>query len=92
MHRADETPGLWKELPHSGRLHLSEVLSSVDGPEMGQVPGEVELVCNDGEASRLLEVKLGPGDQVSSGEEVLNLLANSCLGVHDLLQVVGVPY
>ena len=58
VHWTDVSPRFWEKLTHRGRLHLCEVLPSVDASEMGEVSCEVELVGNDCEASGLLQVKL----------------------------------
>lgn len=88
MHWADETPGFWEKLADSGRFHLGEVLASVNAAEMGQVPDVVQLICHDREACGLLQVKLGSGHKVSGGQEVFELLANACLAIYELLEVV----
>lgn len=48
----------------------------MDTPEMGEIAREVQLVSDDCETSRLLQVKLCARNQVACGKEVLHSLTD----------------
>ena len=76
MHWANESPSFRQQLSNCGGLHLSEVLASMDGPEVTQVPRVVQLVSNNRESSCLLHVKLTASDKVASRQKVFHFLTN----------------
>ena len=67
VHRANETPSFREQLADSGRLHLGEVLASMDATEVRQITSIIQLVSNNGKTSSLLEIKLGASHQVARG-------------------------
>ena len=91
MHWAYETPSLRQELSDCRGFHLSEVLASVNATEVTQVPGEVQLIRDDGETCCLLHVELGSRHEVARGQEVLHSLTDCCLAVDKFLEVQRVP-
>ena len=79
MYGANEPPRLRKQLTHRSRLHLCEVLSSMDTPEMREVARIVQLISDHGEPGSLLQIQLRLASEVSGSQEVLHLLADACL-------------
>lgn len=91
MDRACEAPRFGEELSDSCRFHLSEVLTTMDWPEMGQVTCRIELIGNDGETGGLLHINLTSGDKITSRQKVLKFLTNLSLRIYKFLKVVRVP-
>lgn len=88
--RAEEPPGLGQKLPDRRRLEFSKERSSVDAPEVGEVPVKVEFLGNDRVPARLLEVESGRRDKVSGREEVRHLVADVKVDLVDHLGYVPV--
>ena len=87
---AEESPGLGEQFTRRGRLHLREELTTMDGAEVREVTPVVQLLRDDGVASHLHEIETGGADDVTGGEEVVDLLADVRLALHGLLQGGGV--
>jgi hypothetical protein len=55
VHREDySTPGLRKQFPHGGRFQFCKEGTSMNTPEMADVPMPIQLFGNDRETGRLL--------------------------------------
>jgi hypothetical protein len=60
VHGAQEAPRFGEQLTDGGRFHLSEVLTSMNGSEVGEVSVIVQLICDNGVTSRLHQIQVRP--------------------------------
>lgn len=79
VHWTQETPRFGEQLTDGGRFHLSEVLASMNGSEMGEVPMIVQLICDNGVTSCLHQIQVCPGNQIACCKEVFHFLSNANL-------------
>lgn len=87
VNRTDKAPGFGQQFSHRRRFHFGEVLSAMHTAKVRKVPREVQLVGHYCKASRLLQVKLRLGDQVTRCKEVFHFLSNGSLLVDEFLKV-----
>mmetsp|Transcript_5685 Transcript_5685/g.15937 ORF Transcript_5685/g.15937 Transcript_5685/m.15937 type:complete len:227 (+) Transcript_5685:2102-2782(+) len=59
---AEEAPRLGEQLADCGGAQLHEIRPTMDTPEVGEVPEEVQLLCHYCEAAGLAEVQSRAGD------------------------------
>ena len=90
VHGADEPPVFWQQFAHRGRLHLLEVGSAVDAPEVREVAHVVQLFGDDCEALGLHEVQAALRFEVSSCQKLLHLLSHRPLRLDHALELVDV--
>mmetsp|Transcript_120274 Transcript_120274/g.275492 ORF Transcript_120274/g.275492 Transcript_120274/m.275492 type:complete len:285 (+) Transcript_120274:2278-3132(+) len=86
VHRAEKSPRLRQQLPHSGRLHCCEIGTSVHRPEMRQIPVSIQLVRHHREPVDLHEIETSPAFYIARGQQEIEGTSNRSHRRFDPLQ------